>query len=90
MDFYNKDLNETSPLNDLERRKGIKTYLRSINLGRNLLKTFYELASAESRQLLILNLSLNQIEAVSSLTQCINLQFLNLAYNQIKSPTEIN
>ena len=68
MDFYNKDLNESSPLSDLERRKGIKTYLRSINLGRNLLKTFYELAFAESRQLLILNLSLNQIEVISNLS----------------------
>ena len=77
-------------MSDVDLRKGIKGYLRSINLGRNLLKTFQDLASAESKQLLILNLSLNQIESISGLAQCINLQFLNLAYNQIKDPKEIN
>ena len=90
MDFYNKDLKETQPMSDLERRKGIKTCLRSINLGRNLLKSFYELGLTEARQLLILNLSLNKIETLGELTHCVNLQFLNLAYNQIKSPAEVN
>ena len=90
MDFYNKDLKETQPMSDLERRKGIKTCLRSINLGRNLLKSFYELGLSEARQLLILNLSLNKIETLGELTHCVNLQFLNLAYNQIKSPAEVN
>ena len=90
MDFYNKDLKETQPMTELERRKGIKTCLRSINLGRNLLKSFYELGLSEARQLLILNLSLNKIETLGELAHCTSLQFLNLAYNQIKSATEVN
>ena len=31
------------PINDLELRKGIKSHLRSMNMGQNLLRNFYEL-----------------------------------------------
>lgn len=41
--LFDRDLKETLPINDLELRKGIKSYLRSINLCCNLLCSFYEL-----------------------------------------------
>ena len=43
IEFFGKGLRETLPINDLELRKGIKSHLRSINMGQNLLRNFYEL-----------------------------------------------
>ena len=33
IDFFGKGLKETLPINDLELRKGIKSHLRSMNMG---------------------------------------------------------
>ena len=77
-------------INDLELRKGIKSHLRSMNLGQNLLRNFYELSQTEARQLLILNLSMNQISSLAEVALCPNLQFLNLAYNLLRDPNEVN
>ena len=73
IDFYDKGLRETLPINDLELRQGIKSHLRSMNLAQNLLRNFYELGQTEAKQLLILNLSMNQICTLSEVTLCHNL-----------------
>lgn len=90
IDLCGKGLRETLPINDLELRKGIKSHLRSMNLAQNLLRNFYELGQAEARQLLILNLSMNQLCSLTEVSLCSNLQFLNLAYNCISDAAEVN
>lgn len=70
IDYFGEGLRATQPMNDLEMRKGIKSHLRSLNLGQNLLSNFYELGLTEARQLLILNLSMNQITTLSEVALC--------------------
>ena len=64
IDLADRAIKESPFVNDLELRKGIKSHLRSINLSQNLLRAFYELGQTEARQLLILNLSMNQISSL--------------------------
>lgn len=73
IDMADKALKETPLINDLELRKGIKSHLRSINLNSNLLRAFYELGQTEARQLLILNLSMNQITNLAEVALCTSL-----------------